>query len=57
MMAVQEDPELISSHGNTEYAPTQRAIPPEEELRTDCTGSAQKNDGRTTQGKVGETET
>ena len=34
-MVVQENPELTSSNGHNESTPTCRAIPPEENLRTD----------------------
>lgn len=34
-MAGQEDPEITSSHKQTEPTPTYRIIPPEEELRAE----------------------
>lgn len=41
-MAMQGDPELISSYRHTEYTPTYREISPEEEPRADRIASAQQ---------------
>ena len=52
-MAAQEDPELTSSHRQTESIPTYRATSPEEDLRADWTATAHRG---TTQQQVEKTD-